>query len=102
MTDPSAQLGEVDFPVSCTPEAQAAFGHGMALLHSFEYAAAIESFNTATELDPSCAMANWGVAMSLVEPLWGNPLAQMSGGRLGGCRKGHGRGCKDPARAGLY
>jgi hypothetical protein len=72
MGDPSAQLGEVDFSVSCTPEAQAAFSHGMALLHSFEYETAIQAFNSAAELDASCAMAHWGVAMSLVEPLWGD------------------------------
>ncbi len=77
MTDSSAELGEVDFPVSCTPEAQAKFNHSMALLHSFEYATAIESFNIVSELDSSCAMAHWGVAMSRVEPLWGEPTAQM-------------------------
>jgi tetratricopeptide (TPR) repeat protein len=65
-----AELGEVNFPVSCTPEAQAEFNHAMALLHSFEYPAAIDSFTTVSELDPSCAMAHWGIAMSLVEPLW--------------------------------
>ena len=48
----------------------------MALLHSFEYDAAIQSFNAASELDPNCAMANWGVAMSLVEPLWGEPTPE--------------------------
>lgn len=70
------ELGEVNFPVSCTPEAQAEFNHAMALLHSFWYPAAIASFTTVTELDPSCAMGHWGVAMSLVEPLWAGPTAQ--------------------------
>lgn len=74
--DESAELGDVDFPVSCTPEAQAQFNHSMALLHSFEYATAIESFNTVIALDPSCAIAHWGIAMSLVEPLWGQPTEQ--------------------------
>jgi hypothetical protein len=70
------ELGEVNFPVSCTPEAQEEFTHAAALLHSFGYAAAIESFNTVAKLDPSCAMAHWGVAMSLVEPLWGQATGQ--------------------------
>jgi tetratricopeptide (TPR) repeat protein len=65
------ELGEVDFAVSCTPEAQAEFNHGMAQLHSFWFAPAIQSFNTVAELDPACAMAHWGVAMSRL----GNPFA---------------------------
>jgi tetratricopeptide (TPR) repeat protein len=96
MTDPSAQLGEVDFPVSCTPEAQAEFGRGMALLHSFEYGAAIELFNTAAELDSSCAMAHWGVAMSLVEPLWGQPTDQRLADGWAAIEKAMAAGTKTP------
>ena len=69
-TDVPEQLGEVNFPVSCTPEAQADFNQGMARLHSFWFAPAIEAFNTAAERDPSCAMAHWGVAMSLLGIPW--------------------------------
>ncbi|HXF62122.1 MAG TPA: hypothetical protein VNK95_10920 [Caldilineaceae bacterium] len=65
------ELGAVDFSISCTPEAQAEFNHAVALLHSFWFAPAIQSFNTVAELDPTCAMAHWGVAMSLL----GNPFA---------------------------
>ncbi len=65
------EVGTVDFPVSCTPEAQAEFNHGAALLHSFWFGPAIQSFTTVTELDPTCAMGHWGVAMSL----FGNPFA---------------------------
>jgi hypothetical protein len=73
------ELGTVDFAVSCTPEAQAEFNHGMALLHSFWFAPAIQSFNKVAELDPTCAMAHWGIAMSLLNnpfawPLTGQPL----------------------------
>ena len=64
------ELGEVNFPISCTEEAQAEFNRGMALLHSFWFAPAIESFNTVATLDPTCAMAHWGVAMSRM----GNPF----------------------------
>ncbi len=65
--------GEVNFPISCTAEAQAGFNLAMAQLHSFEYPTAIETFNQVAELDANCAMPYWGVAMSLVEPLWGEP-----------------------------
>jgi tetratricopeptide (TPR) repeat protein len=69
------QLGEVDFPVSCTLEAQAEFNRGMALLHSFWFAPAIDSFNAVIELDPTCVMAHWGVAMSLLGNPFGWPLS---------------------------
>jgi tetratricopeptide (TPR) repeat protein len=91
-----AQVGEVDFAVSCTPEAQAAYNHSMALLHSFEYPAAIESFNTVAELDPTCAMAHWGVAMSLVEPLWGEPTSQMLADGWAAVEKAMAAGAKTP------
>jgi tetratricopeptide (TPR) repeat protein len=77
--DPAGEIGTVNFPVSCTPEAQAEFNHAVAMLHSFWFGPAIKSFNTVAELDPTCAMAHWGVAMSLFGnpfswPLTGQPL----------------------------
>lgn len=65
-----ANLGKVNFPISCTQAAQDEFNRGMALLHSFWFAPAIQSFNTVAEIDSSCAMAHWGIAMSLM----GNPF----------------------------
>ncbi len=65
------ELGTVDFAVSCSPVAQAEFNRAAALLHSFWFAPAIEGFTKVAELDDSCAMAHWGVAMSLL----GNPFA---------------------------
>ncbi|MBV1798225.1 lipopolysaccharide assembly protein LapB [Siccirubricoccus sp. G192] len=58
-------LGEVHFPVSCTPEAQAAFDEGMKLQHSFWYQAADEVFRQVLERDPGCAMALWGRALAV-------------------------------------
>jgi hypothetical protein len=43
----------------------------MALLHSFEFGPAIESFNAALKADPSCGIAHWGIAMSR----WTNPFS---------------------------
>jgi hypothetical protein len=71
------KLGQVDFAVSCSPPAQRAFTRGVALLHSFGYEEAEKTFREAAAADPSCAMAWWGVGMSLFHPVWaaGNPAA---------------------------
>ena len=67
------KLGKVNFQTSCSPEAHAAFTRGMTLLHSFEYPQAEAAFNEAATADPTCSIANWGVAMSLYHPLWAPP-----------------------------
>ena len=69
------QLGTVHFPVSCTPEAQKTFEKGVALLHSFWYEEAEKTFLDASKQDPKCAMAHWGVALSLWHQLWDQPKA---------------------------
>lgn len=57
--------GESHMPVSTkSPEAQAFFDQGLALLHSFWFYEADRSFQRAADLDPSCAMAQWGIAMA--------------------------------------
>src|SRR5436309_13563964 len=61
----SEQLGRVNFPTSCTAEAQPVFEKGVALLHSFQYATADAAFADAAQKDPHCAIAYWGEAMSL-------------------------------------
>jgi tetratricopeptide (TPR) repeat protein len=43
-------------------EAQRWFNQGIQLLYGFNHDEAIRSFERATEIDPSCAMAWWGVA----------------------------------------
>jgi hypothetical protein len=75
--DHGEQLGTVDFPVTCNAPAQAAFQRGAALLHSFQYEDAEKAFSDAAAADPSCAMAHWGIAMSLYHPVWAaaNPVA---------------------------
>ena len=64
------ELGKVNFSISCTPEAQAEFNHGMAYQHTFWFEPAIESFDKVAELDPSCAMAYWGKALSMMNIPW--------------------------------
>ena len=65
------KIGTVKFSTSCTEAAQPAFLRGMALLHSFEFGPAIDSFNAAATADASCGIAHWGIALSR----WGNPFA---------------------------
>lgn len=65
-----AQLGVVHFPVSCNAPAQEAFELGFALLHHMTYPQARAAFQDAATADPKCAMAHWGAAMTLFQPLW--------------------------------
>lgn len=65
-------LGKVDFPVTCSGEAQTEFNRAVGLLHHMTYPQARFAFERVAELDPKCAMAYWGVAMTLFQPLWPN------------------------------
>lgn len=47
------------------PQAQAFFNNGIQLAHAFAHQAAIDAFEEARRLDPSCAMCAWGHAWSL-------------------------------------
>jgi tetratricopeptide (TPR) repeat protein len=69
----AAQLGTVTFPVSCDPSVQKPFERGVALLHSFWYEEAEKEFIQISAKAPNCAMAHWGVAMSLWHQLWNQP-----------------------------
>jgi len=72
------KLGKVSFPISCMPAVQQQFDRGVALLHSFAYTAAESTFQSVTELDPTCAMAHWGTAMTYFHQLWDPPLTPAS------------------------
>jgi hypothetical protein len=73
----ATQLGTVTFPVSCAPAVQKPFERGVALLHSFWYEEAQKEFQQIATDDPHCAMAHWGVALSLWHQLWNNPDAKV-------------------------
>jgi tetratricopeptide (TPR) repeat protein len=66
----SGHLGTVDFPVTCSPQARVELNHAVALLHHMTYPQAREAFERVAVVDPHCAMAHWGVAMTLFQPLW--------------------------------
>lgn len=58
-------MGKINFPVTTSkPEAQSFINQGVAQLHSFFYFEAERSFRQAAKIDPECAMAYWGMAMS--------------------------------------
>jgi hypothetical protein len=54
----------VHFPTSCTPAPQEKFDRGVALVHSFFYPDSVKAFTDASEADPQCAIAYWGIAIS--------------------------------------
>jgi len=70
-----AQLGRVNFLISCSPKAQQQFNLAVAWLHSFEYEEAEKEFAGVSATDPRCGMAYWGIAMSNFHPLWVPPTA---------------------------
>ena len=63
-------LGTVDFPVSCSEPTKVEFTRAVALLHHMTYPQAREAFQRVVTTDPQCAMAHWGIAMTLFQPLW--------------------------------
>lgn len=63
-------LGDVDFAISCSAQARAQFNQAVALLHHMTYPQARAEFERVATTDPQCAMAHWGIAMTLFQPLW--------------------------------
>src|SRR2546430_8717475 len=74
-TPSTEKLGKVHFPVACSAAAQPQFDRAVALLHSFWYSEGVKAFTAVAATDPACAMAHWGIAMSLWYPLWQPPDA---------------------------
>jgi hypothetical protein len=70
--DPS-KLGKVNFPVSCDPAVQPQFNSAVAMLHSFWYEKASDTFAAVAEKDPACGMAYWGMAMTHYHQIWEAP-----------------------------
>jgi hypothetical protein len=88
----SEKLGTVRFVTSCSPAARPAFGRAMALLHSFEFGPAIAGFGEVSKADPTCAIAQWGIALGR----WGNPFAA---GNKPAAQLAAGRSAIDQAKA---
>jgi hypothetical protein len=67
------KLGKVSFPVSCDPSVQSQFSSAVAMLHSFWYEKASDTFAGVAQKDPACGMAYWGIAMTHYHPIWSAP-----------------------------
>lgn len=74
------EVGSVHFATSCSKAVEISFNRAVALLHSFQYEQARQAFEQVAQQDPSCAMAQWGVAMSHYHGLWKN--GDTSAGRM--------------------
>ena len=63
MDDYPYDLGPHEFPVSTASEAaQRWFDRGLLWTYGFNHGEAVRCFERAAEADPSCAMAQWGIA----------------------------------------
>ncbi len=71
--DASERLGTVSFSISCAAGSEKSFERGVALLHSFGYEEAEQQFVELSQKYPACAMAHWGIAMSLFHQIWERP-----------------------------
>ena len=74
VSDAAAQrdeFGTVHFPTSCKPAVAPQFDRAVALMHSFEFGASIRAFSDVLAADSTCAMAQWGIALSR----WSNPFS---------------------------
>ena len=69
------KVGHVVLPTSCAAGVTADLQRGVALLHSFFYEEARRVFTAVATSDPSCAMAQWGIAMTHWHPIWAAPEA---------------------------
>jgi len=70
-----AVLGSVSFQTSCKPQVKEEFNRAVALLHSFWLDEAERTFKAVAKRDPSCAMAQWGVAMTNFNQVNGGPTS---------------------------
>ena len=69
-------LGNLHHPVSTkNKEAQQFFDQGLRLIYAFNHDEAARSFHKAAELDPSLAMAYWGIAEA-VGPNYNDPASE--------------------------
>jgi tetratricopeptide (TPR) repeat protein len=63
------EFGTITFPTSGSPEAQAHFLRGVAILHSFGWKQARTEFQAAQAADPDFALAYWGESLTYNHPL---------------------------------
>lgn len=72
-SDQPDRMGTVHFDTSCSPRVRDEFNLAVATLHSFGYQKSEQLFADVLSKDPSCSMAEWGIAMSHYRQLWDPP-----------------------------
>ena len=96
------QLGSVHFETSCNEVAQRRFDRAMRYQHSYWYLPAKEIFDEVLKADPTCAMAHWGVALTLLDnPHNAIPQSNLAPG-LAAIQMAKALGAKTRARARLH
>jgi len=65
-----AEIGTVDFKVSCDQTVRKDFDRALGRMYHMMYEQARSEFEAIAKADPQCAMAHWGVASTLFQPLW--------------------------------
>src|SRR2546421_1160548 len=90
------RLGTVHFATSCNEAAQRRFDRGMRYQHSFWYRASKEIFEETLKADPQCAIAYWGIGLSLLLNPFGAPLPANLEQGLAALQKAKAIGAKTP------
>ena len=99
----AGQWGEVHFPVSCRASVQPAFDRAVAMLHSYSFGDAANTFAAVAHDDPNCAMAYWGLATTAMGSLFAGRTGPAALGKGWDFRAtGQNPGREDPARGGLH
>jgi predicted Zn-dependent protease len=71
------EFGPVHLPIACSVKVQEKFDQALAMLHSFSFPVAAETFKTVAQEDPNCAMAYWGLAATAIGSLYGGRSGPM-------------------------
>jgi hypothetical protein len=88
------RLGQVHFSTSCNAAAQQRFDAAMRYQHSFWYRESRGLFEQTLAADPQCAIAYWGIALSLLLNPHVPPPAQNLEQGLAALQKGKALGAK--------
>ncbi len=64
-------IGTVNFQVSCGEAVRADVDHALGMMHHMMYTQARSEFEAVVQTEPDCAIAHWGIATTLFQPLWG-------------------------------
>src|SRR5215510_6880781 len=89
-----AQFGSVHFSTSCNEVAQRRFDRAMRYQHSFWYRQSGQIFEEVLAADPECAIAYWGMALSLLFNPHVPPPAQNLALGLAALEKGRALGAR--------